>query len=174
MVPGFSTPHSPRLGAPALGPQSFHGAVDLLSTQHLSAKLGRSGTSSSFGIQSAWVRGARSCLCLCRAPAALVCGISSPHLFQSQAKGPFLPMARSEGGNEEFTGLVTKFRHSFLKSHLSLECVVMVQFAAELSPEGLLSRFPVPRGLALQSRHFTVHPPYGSHHVFFLFLDIFF
>lgn len=41
-----------------------------------------------------------------------------------------------------------------------------MQFAAERSwsrcPEGLRSGSPVPRGLALQSQRFTVHPPCGS------------
>lgn len=144
VLPGSPCQPAPHLWGPARGPQSFDGAADLLSARRLSAELGRSGTSSSFGVRSDWARGARSCRHPCRAPAALVCGSSAPPLlFQSWVKGPFLPMARREGGNQEFTRLVTEFRHPFLKRHLRRVCVVTVQLAAELSwsrsPEGLLS-----------------------------------
>lgn len=113
---GVPLPASPHLWGPAWGLQSFDGAVDLLSARRLSAKLGRSGTSLSFGVRSDWARGARPCRHPCRAPAALFCGSSAPPLlFQSWVKGPFLPMARSKGGNQEFTRLVTEFRHPFFE-----------------------------------------------------------
>lgn len=164
---GVPLPASPHLWGPARSPQSFDGAVDLLSARRLSAKPGRSGTSFSFGIRSDWARGARPCRHPCRAPAALVCGSSAPRLlFQSWVKGPFLPMARSEGGNQEFTRLVTEFKHPFLKSHLRRMCVATVQLAAELSwsrsPEGLLSQFPQPRGLAFAKPAFYRAALYGS------------
>lgn len=68
-------PHPTPPGSPSitsgllLCPQGFNGVEELLGTHHLSAKLARLGTTSSFGIQG----GARPSLCPCRAPVALAC-----------------------------------------------------------------------------------------------------